>query len=104
MCCGNQIYCDFHIFKASLLKHFNCLKVYNGEHYGQRFQKWSKSNSNRYPIKLKPPQNKKGQKNLGDPRKKKSFSLQKDCFFLGTPNFFGPSYFDTALPLQINKI
>ena len=47
---------------------------------------------------LKPLQNKKGQKNLGYPRKKQSFYKEKDCFFFsGTPNFFGPSYFEAAL-------
>ena len=47
---------------------------------------------------LKPLQNKKGQKNVGYPRKKQSFYLEKDCFFLGYPTFFGPSYFEVALP------
>ena len=42
-------------------------------------------------------QNKKGQKNLGYPRKKQSFYKEKDCFFLGYPKFFGPSYFEAAL-------
>ena len=46
---------------------------------------------------LKPSQNKKGLKNLGYPTKKQSFSLEKDCFFVGYPKFFGPSYFEMAL-------
>ena len=46
---------------------------------------------------LKPIQNKKGQKKLGYPRKKQSFYKEKDCFFSGTPNFFGYSYFEAAL-------
>ena len=46
---------------------------------------------------LKPFQNKKGPKNLGYPKKKQSFYLEKDCFFSGTPNIFGPSYFEVAL-------
>ena len=46
---------------------------------------------------LKLLQNKKGQKNLGYPRKNQSFYKEKDCFFLGYPNFFGPSYFEAAL-------
>ena len=46
---------------------------------------------------IKPLQNKKGQKNLGYPRKKQSFYKEKDCFFSGTPKFFGPSYFEVAL-------
>ena len=37
---------------------------------------------------LKPLQNKKGQKNLGYPRKKQSFYKEKDCFFLGYPTSF----------------
>ena len=37
---------------------------------------------------LKPLQNKKGQKNLGYPRKKPSFYKEKDGFFLGYPKFF----------------
>ena len=36
---------------------------------------------------LKPLQNKKGQKNLGYPRKKQSFYKGKDCFFLRYPIF-----------------
>ena len=39
---------------------------------------------------LKPLQNKKGQKNLGYPRKKQSFYKEKDCFFLGYAKFFWP--------------
>ena len=46
---------------------------------------------------LKPLQNKKGQKILGYPRKKQSFYEEKTAFFSGTPNFFGPSYFEAAL-------
>ena len=37
---------------------------------------------------LKPLQNKKGQKNLGYPTKKQSFYKEKDCIFVGYPNFF----------------
>ena len=48
-------------------------------------------------IALKPSQNKKGQKNLGYPTKKQSFYKEKDCFFVGYPKFFGPSYIDLAL-------
>ena len=48
-------------------------------------------------IFLKPLQNKKGQKNYGYPTKKQSFSREKDCFFVGYPNFFGRSYFEKAL-------
>ena len=44
-------------------------------------------------IVLKPLQNKKGQKNLGYPRKKQSFYKEKDCFFLGYPKFFWPFLF-----------
>ena len=42
---------------------------------------------------IKPLQNKKGQKNLGYPRKKQSFSLEKDCFFVGYLKFFWPFLF-----------
>ena len=45
------------------------------------------------PCILKPLQNKKGQKNLGYPRKKQSFYKEKDCFFLGYPKFFCPFLF-----------
>ena len=34
---------------------------------------------------------------MGYPRKKQSFYKEKDCFFLGYPKFFGPSYFEAAL-------
>ena len=44
-------------------------------------------------FKLKPLQNKKGQNNLGYPRKKQSFYKKKDCFFLGYPKFFWPFLF-----------
>ena len=40
-----------------------------------------------------PLQNKKGQKNLGYPRKKQSFYKEKNCFFLGYPKFFKPFLF-----------
>ena len=43
-----------------------------------------------FEKKIKPLQNKKGQKNLGYPRKKQSFYKEKDCFFLGYPKFFWP--------------
>ena len=49
------------------------------------------------PCILKPLQNKKGQKNLGYPRKSSPFVRKKTAFFSGTPNFFGPSYFEAAL-------
>ena len=43
-------------------------------------------------------QNNKGQKILGYPTKKQSFSME-NCFFVGSgiPNFVGPSYFEVAL-------
>ena len=41
-------------------------------------------------ICLKSFQNKKGQKNLVCLTKKTSFSLKKDCFFVGYLIFFGP--------------
>ena len=37
---------------------------------------------------LKPFQNKKGKKNLRYPLKKQSFSMEKDCFFVGCLKFF----------------
>ena len=37
---------------------------------------------------LKPLQNKKGQKNLGYPRKKQPFYEEKDCFFSRVPQIF----------------
>ena len=48
-----------------------------------------------YLVKLL--QNKKGPKNLGYPRKNSPFISKKTAFFSGTPNFFGPSYFEAAL-------
>jgi hypothetical protein len=46
---------------------------------------------------LKPLQNKKGKK-IWDTREKSSpFIRKKTAFFSGTPNFFGPSYFEAAL-------
>ena len=49
----------------------------------------------------KPLQNKKDQKNLRYPTKKHG---KEDCFLLGTSNFYGPSYFETALPkLRTNR-
>ena len=45
---------------------------------------------------LKPLQNKKGQKNLGYPS---LFPYKRTAFFSGTPNFFGPSYFEATLVL-----
>ena len=50
---------------------------------------------------LKPLQNKKGQNNLGYPRKKQSFPYKRTAFFSGTPNFFGPSYFEAALVMNL---
>ena len=47
---------------------------------------------------VKPLQNKKGQKNLGYPRKKAVFFLIKGLLFSRVPKiFFGPSYFEAAL-------
>ena len=46
---------------------------------------------------LKPVQNKKGQKDLGYPKKSSPFIWKKTAFFSGTSNFFGPSYFEVAL-------
>ena len=53
---------------------------------------------------LKPFQNKKGQKNLRYPKKEQSFSLEKDCFFGGYLNFFGLSYFETALENVLTRV
>ena len=39
----------------------------------------------------------RAKKKLRYPRKKQSFCKEKDCFFLGYPKIFGPSYFETAL-------
>ena len=46
---------------------------------------------------LKPLQNKKGQKIWGTREKSSPFIRKKTAFFSGTPNFFGPSYFEAAL-------
>ena len=51
-------------------------------------------------LKLKPLQNKKGQKNLGYPRKKQSFSLYKDCFFLRYPKIFWPFLFWSGFTMR----
>ena len=40
---------------------------------------------------------------MGYPRKKQSFHKEKDCFFSGTPNFFGSSYFEGALEKKTYK-
>ena len=48
-------------------------------------------------MTVKPLQNKKGQKNLGYPRKSSPFIRKKTAFFSDTSNFFGPSYFEVAL-------
>ena len=48
-------------------------------------------------IIIKPLQNKKGQNNVGYLRKKQFFPYKRAAFFSGTPNFFGPSYFEAAL-------
>ena len=53
-------------------------------------------NLNRSVSLLKPLQNKKGQKNL---EKSSPFIRKKTAFFSGTPNFFGPSYFEAALTI-----
>ena len=60
----------------------------------------------KYPDQLKSSQNKKGQKNLGYPTKKQSFSLEKDCFFVRyrTSNFFGPSYFEAPLVCMLSLV
>ena len=47
--------------------------------------------------KLKPLQNKKGQKIWGTREKSSIFPYKRTAFFLGTPNFFVPSYFEAAL-------
>ena len=49
---------------------------------------------------LKPLQNKKGQKNLGYWEKNSHFSYKRTAYFSGTPNFFGPSYFEAALAVS----
>ena len=51
-------------------------------------------------IILKPLQNKKGQKDLGYPKKSSLSPYKRTAFFSGTPNFFGPSYFEAALFLD----
>ena len=43
--------------------------------------------------KVKPLQNKKGQKNLGYLTKKQSFYKEKDCFFVGYLKIFRPFLF-----------
>ena len=48
-------------------------------------------------IKAVSNQNKEGQKNLRYPTKKQFFFKEKDCFFVGYLNFFGPCYFEMAL-------
>ena len=50
---------------------------------------------------LKPLQNKKGQKNLGYPKKSSLFPYKRTAFLSGTPNFFCPSYFEAALVLEM---
>ena len=50
-----------------------------------------------FKILLKPLQNKKVQKNLGCPKKSSLFPYKRTAFFSGTPNNFGPSYFEAAL-------
>ena len=56
-----------------------------------------------FKILLKPLQNKKVQKNLGCPKKSSLFPYKRTAFFSGTPNFFGPTYFEAALarPIQL---
>ena len=49
-------------------------------------------------LLLKPLQNKKGKKIWGTREKSSPFIRKKTSFFSGTPNFFGPSYFEGALP------
>ena len=44
-------------------------------------------------LSKKPSRNKKGRKNLRYPTKKQSFSLWKDCFFVGYLKFFRPFLF-----------
>ena len=53
---------------------------------------------------LKPLQNKKGQKIWGTREKSSLFPYKRTAFFLGTPNFFGPSYFEAALESKLEKI
>ena len=48
-------------------------------------------------FQLKPLQNKKGQKIWGTREKSSPFIRKMTAFFSGTPNFFGPSYFEAAL-------
>ena len=55
-------------------------------------------------VLLKPLQNKKGQKNLGYPQKSSLFPYKRSAFFAGTPNFFGPSYFEVALAINVHQI
>ena len=50
---------------------------------------------------LKPLQNKKGQKIWGTREKSSPFIRKKTAFFSGTPNCFGPSYFEVALDIQL---
>ena len=59
----------------------------------QKEPKWWMSSSG----PLKPVQNRKGQNKLRYPPKKKSFSKEKDCFFVEYLKFFGLSYFEAAL-------
>ena len=44
-------------------------------------------------LLIKPSQNKKGKKSLRYPTNKQSFSLEKDCFFVGYLKFFWPFLF-----------
>ena len=52
-------------------------------------------------LLLKPIQNKKGQKIWGTRQKSSPFIKKKTAFLAGTPNFFGPSYFETALEKKL---
>ena len=51
---------------------------------------------------LKPLQNKKGQKIWGTRENSSLFPYKRTAFFSGTPNFFGPSYFEAALKVTMN--
>ena len=54
---------------------------------------------------VKPLQNKKVKKIWGTREKSSLFPYKRTAFFSGTPNFFGPSYFEAALAVfQIQGI
>jgi hypothetical protein len=82
----------FDIIKPRRMEHLQSEEPFSSDPY-----------FNRVLRLVKPLQNNKGQKNLGYPRKKQFFYKEKDCFFLGTPNCFGPPYFDVALVFSLKK-